>query len=236
MKLMYNNRLKTATITATNENDRFPVTNTTHQFLEKRFQSTTTSSVITMELAENATISAIAIGFHNIDSGTYTLKDSGGSTVLTGSLDVVYETDITYFTATECRTIELELTSLSALYVGGLSVDNPLYFVYHNIDPTFSYEGQDTSSQTKGGQALGSKAKRLNMYQAILGTVTLDQKKELYNMLDVVGNSLTFFADLYDEDHEEARPVFCKLEGNGVFPKQSLSRDYSYTVVLKECR
>lgn len=236
MKLMYNNRLKTATITATNENDRFPVTNLTHQFLEKRFQSTTTSSIVTMELTEDTTISAIALGFHNIDSGTYTLKDSGGSTVLTGSLDVTYETDITYFGSTECRTIELDLTSLSTLYIGGSSVDDPLYFEYHNIDPRFDYVSSDSSTQTLGGQALGSKTKRLNRYRAVLGHLNLNEKKSLYDLLDTVGNVKTFFADLYDESHVTARPLFCKLEGDGVYRRQSSSNDYVYTVVLKECR
>lgn len=236
MKLLYDNKLKSATITATNQNDSFPVSNVTHQFLEKRFQSTTTSTVITILFASDQTISAIALGFHNLSSGSYVLKNSGGSTLLSGSLSVTYETDITYFTATACRSIELTLASSTTLYVGGISADNPLYFEYHNIDPRFDYLGQDISEQTRRGQVLGMKTRRLHKYRAVLGSVTLAQKTALYDMLDTVGNALTFFADLYDEAHTEARPLFCKLEGDGVFRRQSLSNDYVYTVVLQEAR
>lgn len=236
MKLLYDNKLKAATITATNQNDSFPVSNVTHQFLEKRFQSTTTSSVITILFTADQTISAIGLGFHNLSSGSYVLKNSGGSTLLSGSLAVAYETDITYFTATACRSIELTLTSSSVMYVGGIIADNPIYFEYHNIDPRFDYLGQDSSSLTRSGQALGYKTKRLNKYRAVLGHLTLAQKQSLYDMLDTVGNSDTFFADLYDEAHTEARPLFCKLEGDGVFRRQSSSNDYVYTVVLQEAR
>jgi len=223
-------------MSATNQNDSFPVTNLTHQFLEKRFQSTTTTSVITGLFTADQTISAIGLGFHNLSSATYVLKDSGGSPVGSGSLSVAYETDITYFTAIACRSIEITATSSTTLYLGGISADDPLYFEYHNIDPRFDYISNDSSTQTRGGQALGVKSKRLNKYRAVLGHVTLAQKQSLNDMLDTVGNVYTFFGDLYDEAHTEARPLFCKLEGDGVFKRQSTSNDYVYTIVLKEAR
>ena len=236
MKILYNNLLESTTLTATNENGSYPITNTTHKYLEKKFMATTTTSTITLSLAMSADVSAIAIGWHNLSSGTYILKDSGGSTVGSGSLAVAEETDITYFTAITCKTIELSVVSADIVRIGGLGVGNPTHFLYHNTNPIIDYYDNDSSSFTAGGQLNGKKTATLLRYTAVLGKITNAQRKEVMDIIKSRGSIKPVYADLYALKHEEARPIYCRLAGNGAFKRQSDSYDYTYTVVMEEVK
>jgi hypothetical protein len=73
LKVLYDNYLKGATITAGSEDPAYPVTNITHQFLEKKYQAIDgdSSSIITIDLGSLKTISLIAYGYNNTDGNLY---------------------------------------------------------------------------------------------------------------------------------------------------------------------
>ena len=57
MKILFDNILEDSTLSATNESLNYPVANLGHPFLEKRFQSTTTTSTITADWTTDQCIS-----------------------------------------------------------------------------------------------------------------------------------------------------------------------------------
>ena len=90
MQLLYHNLLDDGTVTATNANAAYPVTNLTYKYQRSRtllamFKSATNSSVITCNLTTPATIDAIGVGNHNIAQLQIILKNSLGATVCDGS-------------------------------------------------------------------------------------------------------------------------------------------------------
>ena len=67
MRISYDNLLKTATLTATNENANYPVGNVFHRWQRKTFKATTTS-VITAILDDITAITSVIIDYHNLTS------------------------------------------------------------------------------------------------------------------------------------------------------------------------
>lgn len=240
MKLLYKNLLFGATLSATNEDTSYPISNVVHKFLLKKFQVNTsfTNSVITCEFMEDKDINTIAIGYHNASSGTYSLYDSSDVLLSSGSLVLVDSTDMTYFTKVSgIRKVVLDISSTSdTLYIGGLSVGVPLYFPYHNTNPRIDFVSRDVVNVTEGGQVTGKQTKRLRRYRAVLGTVTQTQFDEFLELYDEIGNVIPFYFDLYDGLHYKARPIYSVLEGDGSFRRYSIENEWTHTVVAKEAR
>ena len=238
MKILLNNLILNASLTATDEDESYPVSRVKDRFLEYRFKSVVTSSTITASWATNQTVSCIAIGYHNATSGTYTLKDSGGSTVGSGSLEVDYDTCMTYFTAVSTvRSIEITLTSTSVLYLGGLGCGDPLEIEYHNVNPRFDYINKDSATFLDGGQALGKLTKNRIVRNVTVGSLTEAQFLSIMDGLDMVGNSFPVYFDLYDTSHSRLkRPIHGILIGDGQFNRDSRSNDYSTRLICSEAR
>lgn len=235
MKILYNNLLEQAALSAVNENESYPVSNLIDGFLELRFQGILSTTVITADFTTDQTVSCIALGYHNLSSGSYILKDSGGSTVLSGSLNVAYDTDMTYFTATTCRSIEITLASSTTLYLGGLSVGVPFFIEYWNVNPGFSFPTQSAFTSLRGGQAIGTPAYTSEKWRATLSEITNTQRKEYKEMIKTA-KWWPCYADLYEDAHDEQRPIHAILEGDDQFVRDSFSRDYSATIVATEVR
>ena len=111
MKILYDNYIESATLSATNEDGAYPVENLFDEYLIAPFKSISGASVVTLEFAINKTVSSIALGYHNLTSASYVLQDSGGNPILSGSLETSYDTNMTYFTSTSCRKVEITLAS-----------------------------------------------------------------------------------------------------------------------------
>lgn len=236
MRLLYENKLENATLTASAELSAYPIDNVTNRFLEKIYKPGDTSTTVTILFSMDTDISAVAVGFQSASSGTYTLKNSGGTTLLTGSISLTYETDITYFTETTCRSIELAFTGTIDMYIGGISAGVYLDLPGININPRIDYYTRDESVIVRGGQTTGYQTAPLFRYRATLGIITLDQRKGLESMTDTVGNYKPFYGDLYETAHDVARPIYCLCKGNGQFNRDSRANDYSTTIVLEEVR
>jgi len=237
VKILYDNLLASATLSATNGNESYPIANVIDRFLEKKFQTITTSSVITVTFATDQAVSAIALGFHNLTSASYVLKNSGGSTLISGSLEITYDTNITYFTETACRSIEITIGgTASELYVGGISAGTPFYVVSHNVNPRFDFLNQDNYSVTRGGQATGRKTTTRKKWRATLSTITTAQINKFETMIETVGGWFPVYADLYEGIHTRFEPIHAILSGNNRFVRDSYNFDYSTTVVCEEVR
>ena len=76
MRVLYENYLDNATLSATNENPAYPVENIIDFYLEKPFKSIGNSSVITCNLDTVKTINSVGYGYHDLDSMNIKFKDS----------------------------------------------------------------------------------------------------------------------------------------------------------------
>jgi hypothetical protein len=236
MKILYDNKAINASLSATNPDDSFPIQNIVDRFLEKRFQSITTSTVITILFSMDTDISCISLGYHNLSAATYELKNSAGASLLTGSLVIAYDTDMTYFTETTCRSVELTLTSLTTLYIGGVGVGTTLDIDYINTNPRIDYSPRDTKTIYRGGQATTIRTKPIFNYRVTVGDISRSLLGKIYDMIDTVGQWQPVYFDIYELNHAEQRPIYGLLGGDNQFVRDSYSQDYSGTITCEETR
>lgn len=241
MRFLYNNKVKTATLSATNGDGSYPIENVTHKFLQKKFQTTTgtVSSEITIELMEAITSDYIAIGYHNATSGTYALYDSSDSLISTNSLALTYSTDITYYTdEVDVKKIVLNITKTGAdpLYIGGISTSKSLLFLYQNVNPDLNLPDRDTTRVTDGGQLIGKQRTPLAVYKSGLRQITEDQKAELEVMKRLIGKVVPIYFDLYSGKHSIAAPLYCTVTSSLDCKKNSYDGTYATPVQVMEAK
>lgn len=236
MKILYNNLLESATLSATNGNESYPVANILDGFLELKFQAITNTTLVTASWASDQNISSIGMGYHNAASGSYILKNSSGTSVLSGALEVAYDTNMTYFTETACRSIELTFTTTSSLlYIGGISVGVPFAIDYWNVGPRFDFPNSSSFTALRGGQAIGRPSFIGEKWRATIGEISNTQRAA-YKAMIQTAKWWPCYADLYDTSHSEQRPIYAILEGDDQFTRDSYSHDYSATIVATEVR
>ena len=150
MQLLYHNLLDDGTVTATNANSAYPVTNLTYKYQRSRallamFKSATNSSVISCTLATPATIDAIGVGNHNIVQLQIILKNSLGATICDETLELASlmtdysPTKLTNLSASYSGVTYIELrpaTTESILYIGGLYIGQSLTLQPAEVSPT----------------------------------------------------------------------------------------------------
>jgi len=267
MKLLWNNYLEDSTVTASNQDENYPVSNLTHKFLEKKFQSLGSQSKITITMPETRIVSMIAYGFNNVitsesilavtknaskiyavtKSATtilsvtleskYVLKNTLGSIVGTGTLETGGDINVNYFSPTECKTIEITFISpvSEPVYVGGLSIGDPLEIEYVRNNPELSHAIRGTANKTEAGQLLSKKVRTLRIWDFSVPLVTNSKRAEITEMIDEVGNFKPIFADLY-EDTDIEPEMYCNIIGGGRFPRINHKNEFSTSMVLEECR
>ena len=220
-----------------NADDSTDVTNILDRLLELKYLSTQTTDTITGSWAMDQTISCIALGYHNLSSATYVLKNSAGTSIGSGSLEIAYDTNMTYFTAVPLvRSVEISIVSTTVAYIGGISCGVPFSMDYHNVNPRLDFNLNDSATWLTGGQTYGTRSTLIEGWSATLSTIETSTRQEYKAMLALIGNWFPIYADLYDADHSEQRPIYGILQGNGQFTRESSSQQYSTNVVIKEAR
>lgn len=236
MKILFDNRVKESTLSATNQNDNYPAENVIHQFLQKKFKSLTYSSVVTISFDDEENINSLFYGYSNMSACSAALYNSSNVLLDTVSVDCTYETGSVFFDTVESvRKIVLTVTCpvTSDLYIGGiaagLSVDFP--------KPTASFEKTLTDNSSKEtsthGQVAYSRIKPLVGYALEYSAV----ERETFHQ-DVIDNFTKsgighIWVDITEENHSLYQPLYCT--SNAV---ESPSRDYivSFSINLLEAR
>lgn len=237
MKLLYKNLLAYGTLSSANGDDSFPVSDLTTRTLEARFQSITMSDTITCEWASNQSISCIALGYHNLTEATYSIKDSSDTEIASGSLEIDYDTNMTYFTeVTTARKLEVSITADTEAYVGGISCGVPLSFGNFNVNPRLDYISNGEAEWLDGGQTTGNWKRSVRRWRGTVSTIQNSERLEYRDMLDEVDVTFPIYADLWEESHDEEYPVHGILQGDGQFTRETSARVYSTTVVVREAR
>ncbi len=116
MKVLFNNDLESATISATSENINYPVKNIVDPFLRARFQSLGNSSVITYEFDSNKCMSSFFLAHHNINCYKLVLIDWADNVLYTEENHSVEDIESTHFnTVQNVRKIELTICKIETL-------------------------------------------------------------------------------------------------------------------------
>jgi hypothetical protein len=240
MRVSYINRLKNATLSATNENLNQSVTNIIHNFLNLAFYATGNNSIITIELDTTYDIDHIAFDYHNIDTMIIKFYDVFDVLITTEIITVLENCNFHYFNTVEnVSSITITLTTVATLlYIGGISMGE--YFELPNFQQSPGGELQltDTYSTSPGGQRTGNR--RFCPLTKVLNYVNISrqEKDDIITYLRYMQNSIPHFIDFYPDAHDEESPIWgaCEMNGSPV-PKRILS-DFRYdlSITYKECK
>lgn len=205
------------------------------------FNNTTTAQdviVITKDAADTFVITKDAADTVVITvQAFFELKNSVGTVVYSGQLETGADINVNHFTPTECKTIEISFASSNAetLYVGGLSVGDPLEIEYIRNNPTLAHTLRGTANKTEGGQLLSKKVRHLVIWDFSIPLVTNSKRAEITEMIDECGNYKPIFASLY-EDADIEPSIYCNIISGGEFPRINHKNEFTTDMTLEECR
>lgn len=266
MKLLWDNYLIGSTVTASETDTLYPVSNLYDSFLEKKFRPGSQSVTVTIVMQETKTVSMIAYGYNNVttsdatltidkDATTtftidpsateqyivalqsrYTLKDASGNVVGSGVLATGADINVQYITPVDCRTIEISFSSAGKVYIGGLAIGDPLVIDYIDTDAALKKEIRTSYTKTAGGQVYGDYAKNIRTWDISIPVIDNDKRLEMQEMIDSVGNCKTFFSDLFDEAHGTEKPMFSHIQDAGEFTRISHKNQFSTKLTISEAR
>lgn len=170
-------------------------------------------------------------------TASYELRSSSNTLLLSGTLETDGDVNINYMTPTECRKIVIKIAANEGeVYIGGLSVGDPLDIEYIGVDPELPQKIRGDSTKTEGGQVLGKgSVTSLREWSISVPLITNDKRLEIADMIQEVGSFRPFFADLY-EDSDIEDPMYCNIIGP-IRPLRKTHRNqFSVALILEEAR
>jgi hypothetical protein len=168
----------------------------------------------------------------------YTLKDSSGNELESGNLVVEDDISITYLAeAVTCRSVEILFTASDTLYIGGLSIGDPMNFPYIEATPDLEDLLRDSIDKTNGGQLIGQQIPMLRQWRIDVPETEMTNEKrlEIRTMLESVGSYQPVFVDLW-EDTQYEPPMYGNFSSVDAYGRIDYRRTYTFGFTLEECR
>jgi hypothetical protein len=245
MRTLDSNLLNTGTVEAAFPNPNYSIENLNDQTLKTLFQTESgqASSTITVSFDVDVSVSCLAIGNHNIDTATVTLKNSGGSTVFTKSYTTGQLSGLVadYFGATysTVRSIEFSVTTLSApVSIGGLYFGQYTQWPYANINPTVGQTHTGSTSKTRAGILSGSTGVKLESFNVSFDSVSISDQGLINTLFEANQANKAIYLDRY-EDSVSSYPLLfvniTNLEYSGTKGTQGTYLD-GVTFNFEECK
>lgn len=225
MRLAYDNALKSATITATNENSNYPVANLYHKWKRKVFKSTTATSFVTATLAYPQTITCIALAYHNLTSGTATLYNSADESLGVWTFDHDKENDMQYGDIDNVNKIIFAFTSVTTVEIGELFAGTDLHYS-KSAEQDMPLNSSDTATYSSDRQVAGRQGSVTRSGSVTIPLLTATERAELEDAFKECGTIIPFFLDLWDLSHGSFIPMY----GSFSSPVFSVSHDTTDTV------
>lgn len=213
MRILFNNLIDDGDISSTDESLNYPATNISHPFLKKRFQSTSTTSTITILFGSDQSINCLFYGEHNLTSLTIRLKDSGGVTLLTINVTGPTDRGREYFEQYDnVRSVELDLVGPDPVKLGGVGLG--VYYQNLNFLSGYPQSGRITGriSKSPSGQTLVNRVKPLRTYSFTFRDREKDGKDEWLENIDNYAPG-PLWMDLTECDIDFLEVIYASING-----------------------
>jgi hypothetical protein len=206
MRISYDNLLKTATLTATNENANYPIENVYHRWQRKTFKATTTS-VITAVLDDITAITSVIIDYHNLTSCSVAFYDYADALIDTWTMDVSYNCSAQYGMVADVAKVILTCESIVDIEIGTIFVGQSLYFpIQANQD--IPLKSSDVVSVSSDRQTSGRKGSVTRAGTITIPLLTSTERKSIEEVFYEMGLIEPFFIDLWDNSHTDFEPIY----------------------------
>lgn len=262
MKILFDNVLIDATITADNASANYPVSNLVHPFLHKRYQKVnTTYDTITITLSAATTMNCFFVSYSNankivvrfynasstllrtetfsgVNNERYTT--GGDLRVLTdGDIRIAQEaygedSDAVHFDSIDVKTIEIDVYGDSSAYVGGIAAGEAEDFG----DPMSPWEEPyiDNSivADSLYGQTLQQQIEPLRAYTWMIRDLTRSETNDIRDIYYQYGYGARLWIDPFEDDHDFMRPFYGRLNAAPRITKNG--RRYDVELQFREAR
>ena len=206
MRISYDNLLKTATISATNENANYPIENVFHRWQRKTFKATTTT-VITAVLDDITDITSVVLDYHNLTSCTVSFYNYADALIDTWAMDMTYNTPTHYGTVIDVAKVVLTCESIVDIEIGTIFIGDSLYFpIQANQD--IPLRSSDVLSVSSDRQTSGRKGSVTRAGTITIPLLTSTERKSIEEVFYEMGLIEPFFIDLWDDSHSDFEPIY----------------------------
>lgn len=230
MRILPINEIITSTLSATNEDANYPVSNVNHVFVKKIFKATQNTSVITSTFGSLKDIDCCYLAYTN--SSTAILKLYDASDILLATKTVNLQTNGGIFkVVTGVKYITLTLTATENVYLGTIGIgetykmpnpDNNI--IKGKIDNSITYQSSD-------GQFAINKIPWLISFPLSFTIFTMDLYNEIYGIFANISRPV--WVDVYEELKNGLNPFCAKLEYS---EDSQTNRKYTFKIQCTEVR
>jgi hypothetical protein len=234
MRILFNNIALSASVSATNQSITYLAQKLLNPILKKRFQSTTSSSVITFSWDSDQTVDCLFYGLHNTTSLTIEIYNSASALIYSSTVSDVQDVGRLYFTQlTTARTVDITISGSNPVYIGKIGLGE-----YYDAGDFLSDFKQGATprwniQKSPDGQTYSERNRPLRTYSLGFRDKTIEQKNALLDYADEYFPG-PFFVDLTEGDQDFLSPIYATINE---YPNMSKNgRRYDTGLLLEESR
>jgi len=210
MKILFDNLVKTATLTTTYPNLNYPVTNLAHTFLRRRYQMASSPTTITVTLAAASSVNCFFYGYHNLTAITVRLYNAGDALLKTVTI-ASPESGVGaehFDTIALVTYAEIDISAAATGYLGGVGLGLTSELPRPIAD--FKEELVDNSivSMSPEGQTQQIYVEPLGSDIYTIRDVTRDERAAIIALFLAVGIGAPLWIDAFYGNHSYKAPYY----------------------------
>ena len=238
MRILFENKaeLSSTIVTGTNESLNYPATNLIYPILSKRFQSTTTTSIISVVFDVERVLNCFFYGHHNITSLNFKMKNALNVTLFNLTLPTIEDIGVLYFDDIiyNVKLVEITITGPDPVYLGGVGVGE--YYKTPDILADFEEPLVDNSTviSSSFGQTVRNKVPTYRQRNYQIRDLVKSVGQEIKENYKTIGIGKNVYIDLFSGNRSFDPPMFGEFTDPVVLTKNG--RRYRVNIDLKESR
>jgi hypothetical protein len=234
MKILFDNLLWSASLSALHENTGYPVTNLRHVFLKKIFKSTAISDTVTIAFASDKIIDSCYLGFTNAASATLTLYNSSMTLLATKTIDIpTLAVSFAAVSGVRYAKIAITATSPALAYLGTAALGEAFTMPDPINDWTPGFVDNSTSEESDDGQYLLNKIPWLRAPVFNFFVESLTDYQEIFDLVAAVERPV--FIDPFESNKSMMLPIYGIFSGGISDPVKS-DNIFTFSLNVREVR
>ncbi|MDD5303031.1 MAG: hypothetical protein PHS14_07960 [Elusimicrobia bacterium] len=212
MKVLFDNALLDASLSAVNESPNYPASNLAHQILKKRYQSVASSDTIVAEWAAAIIVNCIYLGYTNAETIEVRLYDAADA--LLDTIAVLPADLVVHFTAISgVRRMEVDVeVTVGSVYVGGIGIGKEYTMPDPRNDWTDALLDNSTVETSLDGQVFANRIEPLRQIPLNFFAIGFEAYRALRDLISPVSRSVPVWLDAFENWHEEVMPLYGVME------------------------
>lgn len=211
MRILFDNKIKDATITSLTPNSNYSAPNLKSQFLRLKYKSLGFDDVVTIQFPDNISADSFFYGFSNAKSMTVKLYSNTSALLETLTVDCAHDSGSSFFARhDDVRRVTIEAASevTEDLFIGGIGVGVSVLMPDPLATLAAKLENLSGSSVSGEGQVANRYIEPLRVYESSFNEVLKDVYYELLELFASIGTG-HLWVDFTERNHSIHKPLYC---------------------------